>query len=391
MTYTHDGKPYTFTFDGSGKVSGVWENGSFTTNYDGTYTYSRSADGNGASLTMYTTSGTSALGMTYSQTFDMELSFSSTTQATAQVSYTNKESYNGNDIPADEEDEYTTSVTFSGVQNNGSSDGESNDDTSSDGSAQLAPDSLPVGTVVNLQSSSGTKTSYTLTTADTCTSESGSTLKWEYSNTGDTTADLVTYNALNIPLMYKLVFTSSDGGTYTYVNVGGEASVTGTFNLSDKSDAPSQGDSSEDAEDDTPSEPVRQPALAEDDYTPNSNDLNGCTLICKNNIYNFLPDGKVKAIFYSGADSNLFDTCTYSYMSTTRDYARIIVTMDSETRKVVYTFYIDFKSKSDVKQYEYQRCSGEAHVNYYNWNKHEQATDTDYYNEKAELKVPYSY
>ncbi len=250
MTYTYNGKPYTFTFGDSGEVNGVWENGSFTTNYDGSYTYSRSADGSSASLNMYTTSGTNSLGFSDSQTFNIKLSFSSTTQATARVDYVNKESYNGNALPNDKELEYTTTATFSGagVQDNGSSDGESNDDTSSDDSTQLAPESLPVGKVINLHANGGTISSYTLNSDTNCTNNSGGKLTWEYSVTGDNTAEWVARNALNIPLTYRLVFNSATGGTYTYVNAGGEASVSGTFNLSDKSDAPTQGNDNSDSE-----------------------------------------------------------------------------------------------------------------------------------------------
>lgn len=124
--------------------------------------------------------------------------------------------------------------------NDSSSDGESNDDTTADDSTQLVPESLPVGTVINLHANSGSISSYTLNSDSNCTSNSGAKLTWEYSVTGDNTAEWVAHNALNIPLTYKLVFTSATGGTYTYVNAGGEASVSGSFNLSDKSDAPTQ-------------------------------------------------------------------------------------------------------------------------------------------------------
>lgn len=242
MTYNHDGRPYTFKFDSSGKVEGKAQLVDTIINYTGTYTYSRSADGQNATLELNTTSGKTSSGIEKTQTFDIELSFSSATQATALVSYTNTDSVNGNGFH-DNEDVYSVTATFSGtgVQDNGSSDGESNDDTTSDDSTQLAPDSLPVGTVINLHANSGTISSYTLNSDTNCTNNSGGKLTWEYSVTGDNTAEWVARNSLNIPLTYKLVFTSSSGGTYTYINAGGEASVSGSFNLSDKSDAPSQG------------------------------------------------------------------------------------------------------------------------------------------------------
>ena len=253
MTYTYNGKPYTFTFDDSGEVNGVWENGSFTTNYDGSYTYSRSADGGSASLNMYTTSGTNSQGFSDSQTFNIKLAFSSTTQATARVNYTNTESYNGNALPNDKELEYTTTATFSGsgVLDNGFSEGESNDDTTSDDSTQLAPESLSVGSVINLTSDSGSKSAYTLSSATNCISGSGSRLTWEYTCTGDATGDFVIHNALNIPSTYKLVFTSAIGGTYTYINAAGVATLSGSFTLSDKSESPSQDDSDDENEDDS--------------------------------------------------------------------------------------------------------------------------------------------
>ncbi len=242
MTYNHDGRPYTFEFDSSGKVNGKAQLVDTVINYTGTYTYSRSSDGQNATLVLNTTSGKTSSGIEKTQTFDIELSFSSSTQATALVSYTTTDSVNGNGFH-ENEDVYSVTSTFSGagVQDNGSSDGESNDDTSSDDSTQLAPDSLPVGTVINLHANGGNITSYTLNSDTNCTNNSGGKLTWEYSVTGDNTAEWVARNALNIPLTYKLVFTSATGGTYTYVNAGGEASVSGTFNLSDKSDAPTQG------------------------------------------------------------------------------------------------------------------------------------------------------
>ena len=171
MTYTYNGKPYTFTFGDSGEVNGVWENGSFTTNYDGSYTYSRSADGSSASLNMYTTSGTNSLGFSDSQTFNIKLAFSSTTQATARVDYVNKESYNGNALPNDKELEYTTTATFSGsgVLDNSTSEGESNDDSFNDDSSndtsqndeeeekepELAPENGAAFKVLKLNTTSG--------------------------------------------------------------------------------------------------------------------------------------------------------------------------------------------------------------------------------------------
>jgi len=243
MTYNYDGKPYSFEFDASGKVNGKAQLVDTVINYTGTYTYSRSSDGQNATLVLNTTSGKTSSGIEKTQTFDIELSFSSSTQATALVSYTTTDSVNGNGFH-ENEDVYSVTATFSGVgvQDNGSSDGESNDDTSSDDSTQLAPDSLPVGTVINLHANGGNITSYTLNSDTNCTNNSGGKLTWEYSVTGDNTAEWVARNALNIPLTYKLVFTSATGGTYTYVNAGGEASVSGRFNLSDKSDAPIQKD-----------------------------------------------------------------------------------------------------------------------------------------------------
>lgn len=251
MTYNYDGYPCTFTFDASGNVKGIKAMGGLTTKYEGSYTYSRSSDGSRATLYMNTSSEPGSSGLTYTQTFDVKLVFSSATKATAQVSYTNKEWYNGNELPNDEELDFTTTATFSGsgIQDSGSSDGESNDDTTSDDSTQLAPESLPVGSVVNLTSSSGSKTSYTLSSATNCVSGSGSKLTWEYTCTGETTADFIARNALNLPSTYKLVFTTADSGTYTYINAGGEATLSGTFNLSDKTDAPTQGDSDDDVDD----------------------------------------------------------------------------------------------------------------------------------------------
>ncbi|MBQ8517879.1 MAG: hypothetical protein IJ498_09905 [Akkermansia sp.] len=256
MTYNHDGRPYTFKFDSSGKVEGKAQLVDTIINYTGTYTYSRSSDGQDATLELNTTSGKTSSGIEKTQTFDIELSFSSATQATALVSYTNTDSVNDNDFH-ENEDVYSVTATFSGtgVQDNGSSDGESNDDTTSDDSTQLAPDSLPVGTVINLHANSGTISSYTLNSDTNCTNNSGGKLTWEYSVTGDNTAEWVARNSLNIPLTYKLVFTSSSGGTYTYINAGGEASVSGSFNLSDKSDAPikSDGPNADDTEDENSS------------------------------------------------------------------------------------------------------------------------------------------
>lgn len=295
MTYNHDGRPYTFEFDSSGKVNGKAQLVDTVINYTGTYTYSRSSDGQNATLVLNTTSGKTSSGIEKTQTFDIELSFSSSTQATALVSYTTTDSVNGNGFH-ENEDVYSVTSTFSGagVQDNGSSDGESNDDTSSDDSTQLAPDSLPVGTVINLHANGGNITSYTLNSDTNCTNNSGGKLTWEYSVTGDNTAEWVARNALNIPLTYKLVFTSATGGTYTYVNAGGEASVSGTFNLSDKSDAPTQGNDNSDSEqeDDHPEISIHD--------APDTIVLTSCSMqsaMCRWDLV-FLPNSEVSVISY---------------------------------------------------------------------------------------------
>ncbi len=143
MTYNHDSRPYTFNFDSSGKVEGKAQLVDTIITYTGTYTYSRSADGQDATLELNTTSGKTSSGIEKTQTFDIELSFSSTTQASALVSYTNTDSVNDNGFH-ENEDVYRVTATFSGagVQDNGSSDGESNDDISSDDNTQFTPDNI---------------------------------------------------------------------------------------------------------------------------------------------------------------------------------------------------------------------------------------------------------
>lgn len=386
MTYNYDGRPYTFEFDASGKVNGKAQLVDTVINYTGTYTYSRSSDGQNATLVLNTTSGKTSSGIEKTQTFDIELSFASSTQATALVSYTNTDSVNDNGFH-ENENVYSVTASFSGtgVQDNGSSDGESNDDTTSDDSTQLAPDSLPVGTVINLHANGGNITSYTLNSDTNCTNNSGGKLTWEYSVTGDNIAEWVAHNALNIPLTYKLVFTSATGGTYTYVNAGGEAAVSGSFNLSDKSDAPSQSDEDDDKNNDdvtTGNTPSKIPALAKDDFTPNS--LEGCTLVWKNKTFRFGANGKMN----SPLSSN--ETYTYRYIPSSRYYAEIVIrqVFDGFPYQVFeWTFKIEFESKADKLSYE--RCSGISSVNEYSWIRGYEPSSFTTHNSYVELIVPY--
>ena len=362
MTYTYNGKPYTFTFGDSGEVNGVWENGSFTTNYDGSYTYSRSADGSSASLNMYTTSGTNSLGFSDSQTFNIKLAFSSTTQATARVDYVNKESYNGNALPNDKELEYTTTATFSGsgVLDNGFSEGESNDDTTSDDSTQLAPESLSVGSVINLVSDSGAKKSYTLTSASDCISESGSKLTWEYSCTGETTADFIARNALNLPSTYKLVFTTADSGSYTYFNSGGQSTLSGTFNLSDKADAPSQDDSDDDNSD--IGEEDRTDGDDSDTPVVNETPVLITGMKIGNSSYYFRADGTCHAIF--SATSTRKGVYSYTKSSTNPSEASLTIIWDttfikdglsSHYETATDSFSINLEgTSSQIRYYEFE-------------------------------------
>lgn len=244
ITYVREGYPFTFEFDNSGQVKGGVRLVDSIILYEGTYTYSRSADGMGASLVLHTTSGKTADGIAKEQTFEMKLKFSSYTNAIAEVDYEIGNYVGGNGF-AYHDDHYTASVTFSGagVLENGSFEGESNDGNSTDNNAQLAPDSLPVGKVVNLHANGGSIASYTLNSTTSCTSNAGAKLTWEYSVTGDTTAEWVTSNALNIFVSStKMVFTSATGGTYTRLNADNNVIDSGSFNLSDKSDAPQKGD-----------------------------------------------------------------------------------------------------------------------------------------------------
>lgn len=243
MTYWHDGKLFTFEFGNSGRVEGIMQHTGSNIQYEGSYSYSRSAGGQGATLKLNTTSGTTSAGITKKQTFAIELTFSSNTKAIAKVDYTNSDSVNENEF-YDKDVSYSVVATISGdgVLDNGASDGESNDDSSSDESTQLAPESLPVGTVINLHASGGGISSYTVHSTTNCTSNSGSKLTWEYSVTGNNTAEFVTKNTLNIPYTTKMVFTSATKGSYTRHDAGGKLIASGSFNLSDKSDAPIQED-----------------------------------------------------------------------------------------------------------------------------------------------------
>ena len=153
MTYNHDGRPYTFKFDSSGKVEGKAQLVDTIINYTGTYTYSRSSDGQDATLELNTTSGKTSSGIEKTQTFDIELSFSSATQATALVSYTNTDSVNDNDFH-ENEDVYSVTATFSGAgvqSNNPSNTPEADNDASTDssdsnaGTTDYAPASLTNG------------------------------------------------------------------------------------------------------------------------------------------------------------------------------------------------------------------------------------------------------
>lgn len=370
MTYNHDGRPYTFEFDSSGKVNGKAQLVDTVINYTGTYTYSRSSDGQNATLVLNTTSGKTSSGIEKTQTFDIELSFSSSTQATALVSYTTTDSVNGNGFH-ENEDVYSVTSTFSGagVQDNGSSDGESNDDTSSDDSTQLAPDSLPVGTVINLHANGGNITSYTLNSDTNCTNNSGGKLTWEYSVTGDNTAEWVARNALNIPLTYRLVFNSATGGTYTYVNAGGEASVSGTFNLSDKSDAPTQGndDTSNDTNQDDEEEvvidyaPESRSGIKSIDFGPYSFGSSG---VYQENLrmsgyYSYKKTGPNKAyITVSGMEYEATIQCSETLVNG-RFYIRNVdkVLMSAEA-----SFYVEFISDTEI------RIEGEETVTNYSYN-----------------------
>lgn len=372
MTYNHDGRPYTFTFDayGSGKVKGKVQLVDTIIPYEGTYSYSRAADGQNATLVLNTTSGKTSSGIAKTQTFDIELSFSSSTQATALVSYTNTDSVNGNGFHEDE-DVYSVTATFSGagVLDNGSSEGETNDDTTSDDSTQLPPDSLPVGTVLNLHANGGTITSYTLNSDTSCTNNSGGKLTWEYSVTGDNSAEWVARNALNIPLTYKLVFTSATGGTYTYVNAGGEASVSGTFNLSDKSDAPTQGndDTSNDTNQDDEEEvvidyaPESRSGIKSIDFGPYSFGSSG---VYQENLrmsgyYSYKKTGPNKAyITVSGMEYEATIQCSETLVNG-RFYIRNVdkVLMSAEA-----SFYVEFISDTEI------RIEGEETVTNYSYN-----------------------
>ena len=153
MTYNYDGKPYTFMFDSSGEVEGTVRLVDSIIRYEGTYSYSRAADGQNATLVLNTTSGTTSAGIEKTQTFDIELSFSSSTKATALVSYTNTDSVNGNAF-YDGEDVYSVTATFSGVGVQGSDSSntpEADNDASTDssdsntGTTDYAPASLTNG------------------------------------------------------------------------------------------------------------------------------------------------------------------------------------------------------------------------------------------------------
>lgn len=365
MTYNHDGRPYTFEFDSSGKVNGKAQLVDTVINYTGTYTYSRSSDGQNATLVLNTTSGKTSSGIEKTQTFDIELSFSSSTQATALVSYTTTDSVNGNGFH-ENEDVYSVTATFSGagVQDNGSSDGESNDDTSSDDSSQLTPDTLPVGTVINLHANGGNITSYTLNSDTNCTNNSGGKLTWEYSVTGDNTAEWVARNALNIPLTYKLVFTSATGGTYTYVNAGGEASVSGTFNLSDKSDAPTQGN--DDTNDNSTTDEGKKDyimmqnglPLKDGQLAPMQAGL--CTLTCNGYIVYFDANGDIAKLkdrtgnTYTKEKYNIQGA--YNQLSDSSCEVRFWFNPYSFARNEYEMLNIVFTSRTDYKTYI--RCTG---------------------------------
>lgn len=146
-------------------------------------------------------------------------------------------------------EKYTVTFTLDNREdsnNNGSASEDnannSTDDSSTDNNTQLAPDSLTVGKVVNLHANDGSISSYTLNSSTSCTSHSGTKLTWVYTVTRDTTAEWVTSNALNIPTTTKMVFTSATGGTYTRLNASNSVIASGSFNLSDKVDAPVQDD-----------------------------------------------------------------------------------------------------------------------------------------------------
>lgn len=366
MTYNYDGKPYSFEFDASGKVNGKAQLVDTVINYTGTYTYSRSSDGQNATLVLNTTSGKTSSGIEKTQTFDIELSFSSTTQASALVSYTNTDSVNDNGFH-ENEDVYSVTATFTGagVQDNGSSDGESNDDTSSDDSTQLAPETLPVGTVINLHANSGTISSYTLNSDSNCTNSSGGKLTWEYSVTGDNTAEWVARNSLNIPLTYKLVFNSATGGTYTYVNAGGEASVSGTFNLSDKSDAPSQGN------DDTSNDTNQDDDNSSTDVEEVPESIKGKSISMKTETFGlscyFKPDGTYNLVFSSGS----VESGLYYYSKKSENEAEITMSSDEKSRQpcVIYDY------KGDARTYAWQHfkrtikidMKGKSYVDAFSW------------------------
>lgn len=386
MTYWHDGKLFTFEFGNSGRVEGIMQHTGSNIQYEGSYSYSRSAGGQGATLKLNTTSGTTSAGITKKQTFAIELTFSSNTKAIAKVDYTNSDSVNENGF-YDKDDSYSVVATFSGdgVQDNGASDGESNDDSSSDESTQLAPETLSVGTVINLHASGGSISSYTVYSTTNCTSNSGSKLTWEYSVTGNNTAEFVTKNTLNIPYTTKMVFTSATKGSYTRHDAGGKVIASGSFNLSDKSDAPSQSDEDDDKNNDddtTGNTPSKIPALAKDDFTPNS--LEGCTLVWKNKTFRFGANGKMN----SPLSSN--ETYTYRYIPSSRYYAEIVIrqVFDGYPYQVFeWTFKIEFESKADKLSYE--RCSGISSVKEYSWIRGYEPSSFTTLNSYVELIVPY--
>ena len=262
--------------------------------------------------------------------------------------------------------------TFTFVSNSGndsSADGESNDGTSSEDSTQLAPESLPVGTVINLHANSGTISSYTLNSDSNCTSNSGAKLTWEYSVTDDNTAEWVAHNSLNIPLTYKLVFTSAAGGSYTCVNAGGEGVASGTFNLSDKSDAPTQGndDTSNDTNQDDEEAvvidyaPESRSGIKSIDFGPYSFGSSG---VYQENLrmsgyYSYKKTGPNKAyITVSGMEYEATIQCSETLING-RFYIRNVdkVLMSAEA-----SFYVEFISDTEI------RIEGEETVTNYSYN-----------------------
>lgn len=235
MTYTNGQNSYSFTFSSGGQVEGYVNQIDTRINYTGTYSYSRSDDGQSAILKLNTSSGTTSAGITRKQNFEFTLSFSSTTQANATVSYAASDSVDGSDFWGNEQT-YVTTATFSGA--GVLEDNTTNEPPPTDSAPALAPEALTTGKVFNTHNSTGTISSYTLTSASTCTTESGSKLTYEYTKESDTTAKITTVNGMGIVAgIYELTFTSTTEGTYICYNAGGNQSSSGSFNISDKVDA----------------------------------------------------------------------------------------------------------------------------------------------------------